>query len=167
MKRETWICDICKAEFDNEKDYDRHCGECLKKNYEAIGITISPESTYGLNVRYELDWHKSIDPMYKGLRIWDWGDDERRKKEDYPRVSSKSHEVSMFMPRDTFGVSIPKGMEEEGIEKLKEYFLGKVEAYKQLVVASLDEVKRQVRRETDGENLSKTMENWKEIKKIQ
>ncbi len=164
MKKEIWICDICGAEFDNENDYDRHCKECLKNNYKAIGIKISPESTTGLNVRYNMDWHKRIDAMRDGIRVWDWRKD--MKKEDCPHVSSKSHEVIMWMPRDDFGVSFPKGMEDEGIEKLKEHFIGKVEEYKQLIVASLDEIKGQIKREADGEDLESSMEDWRDVKKI-
>ena len=167
MKKEIWICDICGDEFDNEKDYDRHCKECLKKNYKAIGIRVSPESTYGLNVRYGLDWHKMTDSTEDGgIQIYDWGDDERRKQEDYPRVSSKSHEVDMFIPRDGFGVRIPKGKEKEGIERLKQYFCEKFETSKKLVIAALDEIQSQIKKEASGENIEKTMERWNEIKKI-
>ena len=167
MKKEIWICDICGDEFDNEKDYDRHCNECLKKNYKAIGIHVSPESTYGLNVRYGLDWHKSTDSTEDGeIKIYDWGDDERRKKEDYPRVSSKSHEVDMFVPRDSFGVRIPKGKEKEGIERLKQYFCEKFETSKKLVIAALDEIQSQIEKESKGEDIGKTMERWEEVKKF-
>ena len=168
MKKEIWICDICGAQFEDEDEYNRHCNECLKKNYKVIRVMVSPEPTYGLNVRHEITWGKYSESNYDdGIHLWTMDDDRSPEVErDYSRINAGAHDISMFQTRETFGIEIPKGLEKEGLEKLKQHFLEQVRTSEKLVLAAFDELERQIKCEAKGKDLSKMMEHWKEVKKF-
>ena len=170
MKKEIWICDTCGAEFEHEGEYNKHSSQCLKKNYKVVRLMVSPTSACGYGTRYELTWNKYNSNHYDGgIHLWTMDDEDKRVPEnerDYPRVGAMSHTVSMYQPRDTFGIEIPHGMEKEGLERLKMHFLEKCEMSKKLVLAGFEELERQMKREAKGENLDETMKSWEEVKKF-
>jgi hypothetical protein len=168
MKKEIWICDICGAKFEDEDEYDKHCEECLKKNYKVIRVMVSPEPTYGSNVRHEITWGKYSENSYNdGIHLWTINDNRNTDEErDYSRINAGAHDISMFQTREVFGIEISNGLEKEGLEKLKQYFLEQFRTSEKLVLSAFDELERQIKCEAKGENLYKTMKKWEEVKKF-